>query len=236
MKGKISLKTIIVFVTLILVIVLGVLGINTFKTFMSGAAGGAEPQNMGAVSSDGGDSATLTWSSDKETIGIVEYGTNPASLILRIEETASSMNHDVTLNNLRPGITYYYRVRVGEEIFDNSGAQYSFKTNGTPESSVADSISPTPALLPSVNILKPTVVPSPISTNSSATNVSCNRTTDYNKDGIVNSLDYPICMKNGGTAAVVTPTTTKTAVSCAIGTSGVVNSIDRIKCLQNNTK
>jgi len=46
MKGKINLKTIIIFGILILVIVLGVLGIGAAKTFMSGATADYEPQNL----------------------------------------------------------------------------------------------------------------------------------------------------------------------------------------------
>jgi len=247
MKGKINVKTIIVLVILVLIIVLGVLGINTVRTFMSGAAGGAEPQNVVAVSNEDGSTANVTWTSDKETTGIVEYGTNPASLILRVEETAMATSHDVTLNNLRSGVVYYYRIRVGEEIFDNNGAQYSFETKGTAQSSTSTISPTTPSTAPAEPVLKPTIALSPISTDSSVpitTKTSCNRTTDYNKDSVINSFDYLSCIKSGGTAEVPGSTSTITTApvvgNCDSGSDynkdGSINSLDVIKCLQDNKK
>ncbi|MEI8068047.1 MAG: fibronectin type III domain-containing protein [Candidatus Shapirobacteria bacterium] len=246
MKGKINLKTIIVIVIIVLVVILGVLGVNTVKTLMSGAAGGAQPNNMTAVSAESGNSATVTWSSDKEILGIVEYGTNPASLILRVEETTASMSHNVNLSNLRANVVYYYRVRVGDEIFDNSGVPYTFKTKGaevTPtvaKPSVSTPSTPlvsTPSAKPSSTVLLPTILtPSPA---TSGAKVNCNKTTDYNKDKIINSLDYITCIKNGGIASVAipTPSTAGAIVDCAkpgdYNKDGFTNSLDRIKCLQD---
>ena len=67
----------------------------------------------------------------------------------------------------------------------------------------------------------------------------CERTVDYNKDGVVNTVDYVLCMTGKITAG---PMVTKPATGSGMPTecrtdfdydgNGVVNSLDRIKCLQ----
>ncbi len=146
MKGKINLKTIIVVLILVLVGVLGVLGMNTAKTFLGSAAGQVEPVAVVARPGTDGKSTTISWTSDKESMGIVEYGTTPASLLLRAVETAQTTNHSVVLSPLKAGVTYYYRIRVGDEVFDNSGIPYSFKI----EAEMMAEVSPTAGSGPKV--------------------------------------------------------------------------------------
>lgn len=182
MKGKVSIKTIMVIVILVLVGVLGVLGVSSARTYLSGAAGGGEPKGVVSNPRDDGKSATITWTTDKEVQSVVQYGTSPAALLLSVPETEATTSHSVTLSSLRAGQNYYFRVKVGEEVFDNSGIPYSFKTGG----SNATAVTPTVVLMPTVPV-------GPI--NSGTT---CNRTTDYNSDGKVNSVDYINCVRGGG--------------------------------------
>jgi hypothetical protein len=228
-KNKISIKTIIILVILILVGVLGVLGINTVKTYFSGATGDLVAKNVLAKPSEDGKSADITWISDKASVGIVEYGTTPASLLLRAPESEQTSSHSLTLSPLKSNTNYYFRIRVGDEVFDNNGIPYSFKTK-------AGSVVPTVAVIPTV--VSPTISLLPTSTSSSG--ATCDRTTDYNKDGIVNSLDYMACLKNkptGGTT-VSNPSPSVTAEKCPSGVDynkdGTINSLDRLKCLQDN--
>jgi hypothetical protein len=218
-KNKISLKTIIIGVILLLVGVLGVLGINTAKTYLSGASADTVPKSILGKSSEDGKSAVVTWISDKATVGVVEYGTTPASLLLRAPESDQSTSHSVNLSPLKAGTNYYFRIRVGEEVYDNDGIPYSFKT-------VAAVVTPTQMPTPTV-MLVPTVAAG-----------SCDHTTDYNKDKTVNSLDYIYCLKNKPTGTVISVTPSVGADKCPSGVDynkdGVVNSLDRIKCLQDN--
>ena len=222
-KNKISIKTIIIIVILILVGVLGVLGVNTARTYLSGASGDTMAKNVLAKPSEDGKSASITWNSDKAVMGIVEYGTTPASLLLRAPESDQTTSHSVSLSPLKAGTNYYFRIRVGEDVFDNNGIPYSFKT----KAAVA---TPTAVAVPTVNLI-PTV-PTTIGTGD------CDRTTDYNKDGIVNSLDYMNCLKNKptGGAVSISPAPT-TAGVCPSGVDynkdGVINSMDKLKCLQD---
>jgi hypothetical protein len=228
MKGKINIKTVIVMLIVVLVIILGVIGVKTAQTFMTGAAGGTEPKNVTAVSSEDGKSATITWTSDKEAMGVVQYGPNVATLLLTVEETSQTMNHSVLLTNLGPGKTYYFKIVVGSDTpYDDNGVPWSFKTKG---STIIPTIVPEKKVEPTSAVLVPTIS----SINSST---SCNRTTDYNKDGTINSIDYNTCVKDGGSKTIATPTTVSACSSDVdYNNDGTINSLDRIKCLQSKTQ
>lgn len=236
MKGGVSPKTIIVMVIVALVAVLAVFGVNTVRTYMSSASGGMDPKSVLAKSNDDGKGAIISWTSDKASIGVVEYGTTPASLLLRAVETDSVTDHRISLSPLKPNVNYYFRIRVGEDTFDNSGIPYSFKTKGSAETVAVPTVvqtMPTVALMPTMSTASP---------SGTQTGV-CNRTTDYNHDGVVNTLDYLNCLKTGSSAVPTVKVTTTPAVGTPSGTAcvagvdydgnGVINSIDRIKCLQN---
>lgn len=224
MKNKLSIKTILIVVILLLVGVLGVLGVSTVKTYLSGASADTAPKNVLAKASEDGKSATVTWSSDKETVGVVEYGTTPASLLLRAPESDQTTNHSVSLSPLKSGTNYYFRIRVGDEVYDNDGIPYSFKSK---------SVVVTPTLVPTVAL-----VPTSATVSNSGT---CDKNTDYNGDGSINSLDYMSCLRAQGTNSVsATPSvaTSSSASKCSstvdYNKDGVINSLDRIKCLQEN--
>lgn len=226
-KNKISVKTIIILIILVLVGVLGVLGINTVKTYFSGATGDLVAKNVLAKPSEDGKSADISWSSDKESVGVVEYGTTPASLLLRAPESEQTINHSLTLSPLKANTNYYFRIRVGDEVFDNNGIPYSFKTKpgvATPTVAVTPTAGPTISLLPTTAVGGGT----------------CDRTTDYNKDGIVNSLDYMDCLKDKPTSGSTNsnPTPSVSSGKCPGGVDynkdGIINSLDRLKCLQDN--
>ena len=216
MKGKVNLKTIIIFAILILVIVLLVLAVNVAKTFISGATADYEPQNLIAVPKEDGKTATVSWTTDREVKASIFYGTNMASLLLMAEDMEPATNHNILLTNLKNDTTYYYKIVVdADNIFDNGGMMYSFKTGGKAAEEVLE---------PMVTV-KPDLVPT--SAASSSSTLTCNKTTDYNKDGIVNSMDYISCVKG-----IVTPAATD---SCEgdYNKDGVINSLDRIECLQD---
>lgn len=173
MKGSVNLKVIIILVILVLVGVLAVLGMNTVKTFLGGAAADVEPKEVMAKSNEDGRGAVVTWNSDKDSMGVVEYGTTPASLLLRAAETETATSHKVSLTPLRPNVNYYFRVRIGEEVYDNAGIPYSFKTNSNEE--VVATVTP---------VSVPTVTPAAISS-----------TCDKNGDGRVSSIELLNCQR-----------------------------------------
>lgn len=236
---KLNVKTIVIFSVLAVVMVLLVIGITQIRTFMSGAAGGVEPSGVAVVPGNDGKTAVVTWTSDKESIGKIEYGATAASLVLMSAEVTETTSHNVSLTSLRPDTTYYYRIRVGDDIFDNGGIPYSFKTKSDASAASVPSIIPTQPV---------TTTTTTTTTNSTSSGVVCDSKTDYNKDGTVNSMDLTTCKKNGGkvtavsqpvTTKTTTPsTTTKPTVNCSgtiadYNSDGIVNSLDRVNCLQS---
>ncbi len=224
---KINVKNLVIFGVLGVVMVLIVLAIGQIKTFMSGATSDAEPQSVTTVPGDDGKSAVISWISDKESIAKVEYGTTAASLVLMSADTSSVTNHSVSLTSLRPSTTYYFRIKVGDETFDNGGIPYTFKTKA--DSTTLITVTPTMAL-------------------SGETNVGseCSPGVDYNGDGIINSLDLATCKSSGGqvTSATtglvtsVTPTKKPQLSPCDgniadYNSDGVINGLDRVNCLQS---
>lgn len=239
-SGKVSLKTVIVMTILALVGVLSFLGMGAAKTYLSGASAGSEPKSVLATPSEDGKSVTITWQTDKAVQAVVEYGTTPASLLLRSLESDSSTAHKVSISPLKGGTSYYFRIRVGEEVYDNSGIPFSFKTKGSTGGSAGAG---TPVQMPTA-AQRPTTSPAVVPTSSSG----CTRTTDYNGDGVVNSIDFIKCVNSGSGAGTPTkvpgatkPTVVPTAATgdstCRFDTdydkNGTINSLDRIKCLQN---
>jgi hypothetical protein len=231
---KINLKSIIVIVILLLVGVLGVLGINTARTYLSGASGAAEPKAVKAEPGEDGRSAIISWTSDKPSMGIVEYGTTPASLLLRAIESTEVSSHQVSLAPLKPNVNYYYRIRVGEDIFDNNGIPYSFKTGEGTGEMVQE--------MPQGEQMMPTEMPQ---SQPPPAGVVCQSGVDYNNDGKINSLDMIECRKQNPQSASA-PTSFPEATTapanpdgaCKSGVDynndGKINSLDMVKCLQDN--
>ncbi|MFA5749699.1 MAG: fibronectin type III domain-containing protein [Candidatus Shapirobacteria bacterium] len=220
MKKKVNVKMIVIFAVMLVVMVFGVVGVGLVRTFMSGASSAVEPKGVIAVSNADGKSATVSWTSDKESISKVEYGTTAASLVLMGTEIEPTVDHRLSLTSLRPGTTYYYRIRIGEEIFDNGGIPYSFKTKDDIE------VTPTVTLVPTVTSL-------PLAETSTGTSSAsiCDSKIDYNKDGVVNSFDILSCKKSNGTVKGVTTSVCDNPTD--LNNDGKVNSLDRAKCLQD---
>jgi hypothetical protein len=247
MPGKGSLKTIIVMVILLLVGVLGVLGMNTIKTFVGGATADFAPENV--LATPAGDGAVITWKSLKPCRVFVEYGSTPASLLLRfpdrntLSSQSLSSDHRIEIANLKGGTNYYFRIRAGEsaensnewEVFDNNGIPYSFKTKGEKGTVAAPTVAEKPVLIP-------TAAPTPATGGNAP---ECKTGIDYNNDGRVNALDMIVCRNkasgstqgSSGKPGATTPTVTVSVNKCSVlkdyNGDGTINSLDKIKCLQS---
>jgi hypothetical protein len=213
-RGAVSVKAIIVIVILLLVGVLGVLMMSNIKTFFSSASASSDPKGVLATPGADGKTATVSWTTDKAVQAVVLYGASPAALLLSAPEISATTDHSVTLSSLRAGQNYYFRIEVGEAVFDDSGIPWSFKTPAGSK--------PTMAPLPTLAIV-PTIAG------------TCSRTIDYNHDGVVNTIDYIVCMKNPGSPKTATggAGATTSCDNVDFDKNGVINSIDRIKCLQS---
>ena len=92
--------------------------------------------------------ATIAWTTDQESQGVIEYGSSPTSLNLFAPETQKQKNHSVAITLLSPGTSYYFQIRIGEAKFDNGGVPWTFSTKtqaGVGDLTATPSPSPTGA-------------------------------------------------------------------------------------------
>lgn len=198
-----NIKIVLIILILILAGIAAVLGIRVARTYFSGASLDVEPKDVKITAQES--SATITWQSDKPSIGVVEYGTNQGSLLLRAVESSESTSHRVVLSPLKPATNYYFRIRVGEVIYDNNGVPYSLKTKEA-EVTISPSSSPSPTL-------KPTSSQSSSSTPSAGSSSLVSQCDsdefssrfgtsdpayDFDKNGQVNTRDWLECLEVNG--------------------------------------
>ncbi|MCA9371770.1 fibronectin type III domain-containing protein [Candidatus Woesebacteria bacterium] len=224
-------RTILVGLSIVpLVGILLYLSLNVLQT--STSANQDQPQNI--TSSVIGTTAQITWTTQDQTVAIVEYGTSqdPTSFQdFAISEVPSS-EHSVDIPNLEPNTTYYYRMKINDTYYDNDGLFWSFTTESSQDSTTSDetitgdtSLTPTaettPATTPSAT---PAVVFSPSPTlnpqetptaSDSATPTPVNICDQNDCTAIKNALgnpcdtqDYIQCLNKD--LVSVTPTTETT--------------------------
>ncbi len=114
--------------------------------------------------------ATITWTTDQKTTGVVEYGTAPNALVFFAPVTGEpSTDHTIELNLLTPKTAHYFQIRINGEIQDNGGVPWTFTTRGndtstsseptaTPSATISQTVKPTGA-----TISGPTVTKAPAS-------------------------------------------------------------------------
>jgi len=117
--------------------VLGVLSVAILLLVLS-------PSTIAAQSVDGGttisavtvseithSSATITWTTSKNSSGLVIYGPNRGSAGSRVFNPALSLNHAEQLTGLTPNTRYFFRLQEvldGDGAADSAGALYNFST------------------------------------------------------------------------------------------------------------
>lgn len=72
--------------------------------------------------------AQLYWTTQSDTQGLIQYGTNPSELSLIAPEVIGGKEHSVDITLLKPNTTYYFNIRIGDKIFDNGGTPWTFAT------------------------------------------------------------------------------------------------------------
>jgi hypothetical protein len=85
-------------------------------------------------------SATIVWTTDKETQAVVEYGLSPEELTLFSPELSAKQDHSVDLTLLTPSTTYYFQIRLGGTVYDNAGVPWTFTTHSISGEDVRDRV------------------------------------------------------------------------------------------------
>ncbi|HRS22754.1 MAG TPA: hypothetical protein P5299_02205 [Candidatus Woesebacteria bacterium] len=222
MKGAVKVKTVLVIVILLLVGVLGVVGLGAVRTYMAGAAADSGPKDVRAMVSSDGKSATISFTTGKKCQPTVLYGTGPTTMLLSKSAAEEGTDFNITLSPLKDNTLYYYTIKINDTVYDNAGIPYSFSNSVQTK----EIVEPTPTV-EAVPLVSPVV--SPTATDSSS--ASCNQTTDYNNDGVINSVDYYDCLKG----VKVAPTkSTDACVEVDYNKDGVINAVDQLLCRQNS--
>ncbi len=73
-------------------------------------------------------STTITWETGQSSQAVVYYGTNKNDLNAFVPEIEPGTSHRIEIDNLDPVTTYYYAIQVGDTMYDNGGAYWSFET------------------------------------------------------------------------------------------------------------
>jgi hypothetical protein len=81
------------------------------------------------VTSVGKSEATIAWTTDRNTQAVIEYGSSPTELISFAPEAESKKDHQVEMTFLAPSTTYYFVIRIGNEVYDNGGVPWTFTTS-----------------------------------------------------------------------------------------------------------
>lgn len=124
-KLKLTRVTAIVIgVVISLVVIAG--GLFTYLQVFSRASNNA-PQDV-RITAITSQSAIISWSTDADTQGTIEYGTTPAEMGFYAPEASSGTTHRVELTLLQPDTTHYFIIRIGDNVFDNAGVPWSFTT------------------------------------------------------------------------------------------------------------
>ncbi len=227
-----------------------------FIFFTGGASTQASedaPQNVQVVEASG-DKVKVKWSTPKESVTAIEYGTEPDSGSFKTIPASGSPNteHSIDISSLEPGVTYFFQIRVGEEVFNNEGQFWTFTTPKAGESGQGSEASAEAALSPSPSTT--TIVPTPtVATDSaSVTDPSADEvTTDIcsstdcseiqqNLGTKCSTQDYVKCLLNNGSSddtstdsadTTATPASTDTtAVSKATKNTCAISSLQANSC------
>ncbi len=75
--------------------------------------------------------ATITWTTDKPADSQVEFGKSSSYGSLTILDKDAATGHQVTLDNLSPGSTYYFRAKSSIAGFNAVSSAETFKTTGS---------------------------------------------------------------------------------------------------------
>lgn len=128
MNKRIFINIIIV-VLLVGGVVLGIFAVQQMTNYLSQAQEDLG-KPLGVVSrSLGPDQAVVSWNTNEEVISLILYGTTPTALDNTQTELSSVKTHRVTITGLEPGQTYFYKIQVGQDIFDNNGQPWQFSTS-----------------------------------------------------------------------------------------------------------
>ena len=104
--------------------------------FFSEASPEEEPKDV-KITNISDNSFTVSWlTPDKATAGFLVYGTTEQLGVTASDDRDKSgqsprITHHVTVKNLDPSITYYFKIGSGKKAYDDNGENFSIRTAST---------------------------------------------------------------------------------------------------------
>ena len=126
---KERIPTIIGLVILVIGIITGVFLIKSQRIFKLGASSEDAPKDV-RISNITDSSFTVSWTTDKETIGFVKWGKSITNLDKVENDTISQKGylHSSTIKSLTPQTEYYFKINSSSTDYDNQGTAWKIKT------------------------------------------------------------------------------------------------------------
>lgn len=129
------IPTILGVIILIGGLVSGILLVGKPQSLLTKAGPTSVPKNV-KISNKGGESITVSWTTDVPVTGLLKYSDNPSNLSLPgadIRDQASGeagvfTTHYVVLTNLGVNKTYYFEILAGSISYDDSTKPYQART------------------------------------------------------------------------------------------------------------
>ncbi len=133
MKKNSKIPTILGLIVLLVGTFAGVFFLNMNQVFRIGADSQTSPKDI-RVANLSDNSATISWTTDKESTDFVSWGESDGNLS-KIEKESETdqkfFTHSVTLTGLKPKTTYYYKINSDGTTYDNKGISWQL-TTGAP--------------------------------------------------------------------------------------------------------
>lgn len=85
--------------------------------------------------------ATVDFYTDQESQAVILYGTEANELKFLAPDQAKTNEHKITISLLIPKTTYYYAIKIGEDMYQDGKVPYTFTTKAT---EIEQSPTPTP--------------------------------------------------------------------------------------------
>lgn len=151
-----------------------VFGARFAQNYFTSAGASSAPSNVN-ISEITQTSVKIIWQTEKETQGTVIYGENPDNLPLMSFENEAIKNHEVNLSLLNPATSYYFKIKIADEEFDNDGLPWQFTTSASVSAPAS-----------------PDFDPNKFEEKFGSTDPLY----DLNHDGIVNAVDFDLYLKS----------------------------------------
>lgn len=125
------IPTILGIIILVLGVGVGVAATQYRTIFKTSASPDSLPQDV-RITNVSDSSFTVSWVTDKETIGSVLWGTTQGLGQTAVDEDTQLKNtHFITLRELQANTSYYFKISSGGQEYDNSGIPWQTQTTNT---------------------------------------------------------------------------------------------------------